>query len=54
MEIEQDFREHEVNLGNDQERTDLIATFHVIGTVVSETTSGVEVPNVRPVLSLNQ
>jgi uncharacterized protein YbjQ (UPF0145 family) len=36
MEIEQSEREYEVDLGNDQERTDMIFTFHAIGTAIQE------------------
>jgi uncharacterized protein YbjQ (UPF0145 family) len=36
MEIEQEEEEYEVDLGNDQERTDMIFTFHAIGTAIQE------------------
>jgi uncharacterized protein YbjQ (UPF0145 family) len=34
--IEQKEEEYEVDLGNDRERTDMIFTFHVIGTTIAE------------------
>ncbi|MGI8824662.1 MAG: heavy metal-binding domain-containing protein [Chloroflexota bacterium] len=36
MEIEQDQTEHEVQLGNDQERKDMICTFQAMGTAITE------------------
>ena len=36
MQIEQREEEHEVSLGNDQERTDMIFTFHAIGTAITD------------------
>lgn len=38
MEIEQEEEEYEVSLGNDQERKDMIFTFHVMGTAIGEST----------------
>lgn len=37
MELEQEVEEREVDLGNDQERTDMIFTFHAMGTAITET-----------------
>lgn len=34
MEIDQETEEYEVNLGNDQERTDMIVTFQTLGTAI--------------------
>ncbi|MBV9281798.1 MAG: heavy metal-binding domain-containing protein [Chloroflexi bacterium] len=52
MEIEQAEREYEVNLGNDQERTDMIFTFHAIGTAITELSGGSRNPPMRPVVNL--
>lgn len=49
--IEQDQEEYEVKLANDQERTDMIFTFHIIGTAVAEWAPERSMP-VRPVVGL--
>jgi capsid portal protein len=36
-ELEEEAEEYEVDLGNDQERTDMIFTFHAMGTAIAET-----------------
>ena len=40
MTIEQQEREHEVDLGNDRKRRDLIVTFHVVGTAIQPIRQG--------------
>lgn len=54
MDIDQEFHEHEVNLGNDQERTDLIATFHVIGTVIRDSGAEEQIPAITTVVNLKK
>lgn len=53
MSIEQGQKEHKVDLGNDQERTDMICTFHAIGTGIVERDNGRVAPDIRAVVSLN-
>jgi uncharacterized protein YbjQ (UPF0145 family) len=53
MTIEQEEEEIEVSGGNDQERTDMIFTFHSIGTAIVERTDGV-MPAVRLAVDLRQ
>jgi uncharacterized protein YbjQ (UPF0145 family) len=50
--LEQTEQEYEVKLGNDQERTDMIFTFHVIGTAIAELRSGAQPTSVRSALNL--
>lgn len=50
MDIEQREREHEVELGNDQKRKDMIVTFHVMGTALKEMVP--KIPAIHPVLDL--
>lgn len=50
MNIQQSSEEHAAKLGNDQERTDLIVTFHAIGTAVVQSTE--ESPSIHAALSL--
>lgn len=52
MQIEQSEEEHEVKLGNDQERTDMIFTFHTIGTAISEIAGVQAVPSMQSVIDL--
>ncbi len=51
--IEQEQEEYEVNQGNNSSRTDMIFTFHVIGTAVIERDVSRR-PLVQPVLKLNR
>jgi uncharacterized protein YbjQ (UPF0145 family) len=52
VEIEQDQEEHEVDLGNDQERTDMIFTFHAIGTAISAVRDMAKIPPIHAALNL--
>jgi uncharacterized protein YbjQ (UPF0145 family) len=52
MEIEQSEEEYEVELGNDQKRTDMIFTFHAIGTAIAEIETDRSIPGAYSVLSL--
>jgi uncharacterized protein YbjQ (UPF0145 family) len=52
VELEQDQEEHEVDLGNDQERTDMIFTFHAIGTAIGPVAAGSKVPTVYTAIDL--
>jgi uncharacterized protein YbjQ (UPF0145 family) len=52
-EIEQDQDEYEVDLGNDQERTDMIFTFHAIGTAVAELRNAQTPPAIYQAIDLN-
>jgi uncharacterized protein YbjQ (UPF0145 family) len=52
MQLEQSEEEREVDLGNDQERTDMIFTFHVIGTAIRQMGEEAKVPPVYAVLNL--
>jgi uncharacterized protein YbjQ (UPF0145 family) len=52
MQIEQSEEEHEVRLGNDQERTDMIFTFHTIGTAIAEIPGFTTVPPLQQVIDL--
>jgi uncharacterized protein YbjQ (UPF0145 family) len=54
MEIEQEEEEHEVQLGNDQERTDMIFTFHAIGTAIAEIAEQPAVPSIYSAVSLER
>lgn len=50
--IEQSEEEYEVQLGNDQERTDMIFTFHAMGTAIAETEEA-QIPNLDAAVSLD-
>lgn len=52
MQIEQSEEEHEVRLGNDQERTDMIFTFHTIGTAIAAIPGFENVPSLQQVIDL--
>jgi len=52
MDLEQSEEEYEVELANDQKRTDLIVTFHVIGTVVDEMSEQGKGPSIYAALEL--
>jgi uncharacterized protein YbjQ (UPF0145 family) len=52
MEIEQSEEEYEVETANDQRRTDMIFTFHAIGTAIGEVSEHPHVPTVYAGLSV--
>lgn len=52
MRIEQSEEEHEVSFGNDQERTDMIFTFHAIGTAIEEVQRPGNPPSITAVIDL--
>lgn len=52
MQIEQSEEEHEVRLGNDQERTDMIFTFHAIGTAIARIPGFENVPSAQQIIDL--
>ena len=52
MEIEQEEEEYEVDLGNDRERTDMIFTFHAMGTAIAAASEQPKVPPVYALLNL--
>jgi uncharacterized protein YbjQ (UPF0145 family) len=52
MEIEQEQEEREVNLGNDQERTDMIVTFHAMGTAIAPLREASAYPSVYSTIDL--
>lgn len=52
MQIEQSEEEHEVRLGNDQDRTDMIFTFHTIGTAIADIPGFQTAPSLQQVIDL--
>jgi uncharacterized protein YbjQ (UPF0145 family) len=52
VEIEQDHEEYEVDLGNDQERRDMIFTFHAIGTAIKPMEGSTKPPAVYTAIDL--
>lgn len=52
IEIEQEEEEYEVDLGNDQERTDMIFTFHVLGTAIAPMREAADTVNVTTAVNL--
>ncbi len=53
MQIEQSEEEYEVRLPNDQERTDMIFTFHTIGTAIGNLNGSADIPHISQVVDVN-
>lgn len=53
MQIEQSEEEYEVRLPNDRERTDMIFTFHAIGTALAHNPGHVAIPPIEQTLDLH-
>ena len=54
MTIEQEREEIEVSGSNDNERTDMVFTFHCIGTAIVERTAQHSIPRLQSVLDLRR